>query len=82
MSISSEAFDTADRLFLATGETFPDALGGSAWAGSLPAPLIVVPTTCIPPATLAEIRSLGVSHITLLGGPGSLTEGVAALRSC
>jgi putative cell wall-binding protein len=82
LSVTSEAFTSADRVFLATGFTFPDALGGSAWAGSMPARLIVVPTSCIPPATLAEIRALGVRHITLLGGPGSLTPAVATLRPC
>jgi len=82
LAITQEAFTSADRVFLATGLNFPDALGGSAWAGSLPAPLIVVPTSCIPADTLAEIRALGATRVTLLGGPGSLTIGVAQLRSC
>jgi putative cell wall-binding protein len=81
-AISVAAYTSADRVFLATGLNFPDALGGSAWAGAIKAPLFVVPTTCIPPATLAAIHSLHASRVTLLGGPASLTPDVAALKSC
>jgi len=81
-AISVSAYTSADRVFLSTGLTFPDALGGSAWAGALKAPLFVVPTNCVPASTLAAIHSLGVTHVTLLGGPASLTPAVAALKSC
>jgi len=81
-AISLAAYGSADRVFLATGLTFPDALGGSAWAGALKAPLFVVPTACVPASTISAIRSLGATHLTLLGGSGSLTASVAALTSC
>ncbi|MEO6534162.1 MAG: cell wall-binding repeat-containing protein [Pseudolysinimonas sp.] len=81
-AVSVSAFSSADRVFLSTGLTFPDALGGSAWAGAIKAPLFVVPTTCVPAPTLAAIHSLGATRVTLLGGPASLTAAVAALKSC
>ncbi len=81
-AISVAAYTSADRVFLATGLNFPDALGGSAWAGAIKAPLFVVPTTCVPAGTLAAIHSLHATQVTLLGGPASLTSAVAALRSC
>ncbi|MEO6115856.1 MAG: cell wall-binding repeat-containing protein [Pseudolysinimonas sp.] len=81
-AISVAAYQSADRVFLTTGLTFPDALGGSAWAGAIKAPLFVVPTNCVPAPTLAAIHSLGATRVTLLGGPASLTAAVAALKSC
>ena len=82
LAVSTGAFATSDRIFLATGTDFPDALGGSAWGGSLPGPLIVVPKSCVPKATLAAIRSLKAEQVTLLGGTGALTQDVARLIAC
>lgn len=81
-AINLGAYSSASRVFIAAGLNFPDALGGSAWAGALNAPLFVVPTSCVPASTLNAIRSLGATKVTLLGGPASLTPDVAALKSC
>ena len=82
LAINQDAFNSANRVFLATGATFPDALAGAAWAGLVNGPLFSVPKTCIPAATLAEILSLGAYQVTLLGGPGSLTQSVFDLTAC
>jgi len=81
-AVSLGAYRTADHVFLSTGLTFPDALGGSAWAGAIKAPLFVVPTNCVPASTLAAIHFLGATQVTLLGGSATLTSAVAALKSC
>jgi len=81
-AVSLAAYGSADHVFLTTGLNFPDALGGSAWAGAVKGPLFVVPTTCVPESTLAAIHFLGATKVTLLGGPNSLTAAVAALKSC
>lgn len=67
--------------FLATGSTFPDALGGAALAASLGTALYTVPSGCIPAKTLADIRSK-FTTITLLGGEGALSADVFALKAC
>ena len=80
--VNADAFDSADRVFLATGLNFPDALAGSAWAGSIDAPLYVVPGTCISPDVRDDITSLGATRVTLLGGLPSLSLPVESLTVC
>ncbi|MGD8168661.1 cell wall-binding repeat-containing protein [Herbiconiux sp. P16] len=81
-SINAAAYQSSDRVFLAVGTKFPDALAGSAWAGKLRAPLFVVPGDCVPQAVLAQLTALGSSRVTLLGGPASLTPAVENLEGC
>ncbi|NYF09833.1 putative cell wall-binding protein [Leifsonia sp. AK011] len=80
--INADAFDSADRAFLSTGENFPDALAGSAWAGSEGAPLFTVRQDCVPQGVLDDLIALGVSEVVLLGGTPSLSENVFALTPC
>ncbi|MDH6182354.1 putative cell wall-binding protein [Microbacteriaceae bacterium SG_E_30_P1] len=81
-AINADAFDSADRAFIATGLNFPDALAGSAWAAAAGAPMYVVPGTCITQGILSDLDSLGVSQVTLLGGEASLSPNVFALTPC
>ncbi|WP_322132531.1 ExeM/NucH family extracellular endonuclease [Antiquaquibacter oligotrophicus] len=81
-SVNADAFDAADRAFVATGANFPDALAGSAWAASAGAPLFLAPGTCVTAGVLADFESLGVDHVTLLGGEASLYPDVFALTPC
>ncbi|MDH6180017.1 putative cell wall-binding protein [Microbacteriaceae bacterium SG_E_30_P1] len=81
-SINADAYTEADRVFLATGLNFPDALAGSVLAALNEAPLFVVKTACVDQATLDAIESLGADHITLLGGPNSLNPSIEALTPC
>jgi putative cell wall-binding protein len=80
--VNAAAYPEAERAFLATGQTFPDALAGSAWAGAAGAPLFVVPQNCVPPAVRSGLAPAGVVSVTLLGGPNSLSEQVARLQPC
>ncbi|MDH6182559.1 2',3'-cyclic-nucleotide 2'-phosphodiesterase (5'-nucleotidase family)/putative cell wall-binding protein [Microbacteriaceae bacterium SG_E_30_P1] len=81
-AINSDAFESADQAFLATGLNFPDALAGSAWAATSGSPLYVVPGNCITAGVLADLNTLGVSEVTLLGGEASLSPEVAELAVC
>ncbi len=81
-AINTDAFDSADRAFLATGLNFPDALAGSAWAGASSAPLWTVLGDCVPQGVLDDLQALGVSEVILLGGTPSLSESVFALTPC
>ena len=80
--VNADAFTPADKVYLATGANFPDALAGSAAAAAADAPLFVVQGTCIPQAVLNEIDELGASTITLIGGLPSLSLDVENLVSC
>lgn len=73
---------TENRVLLATGENYPDALAGSSLAGKLGAPLYISHPSCIYPTTYNELVRLKVTHVTLLGGLPSLSANVAALKRC
>ncbi|QJU54967.1 hypothetical protein HL652_15970 [Herbiconiux sp. SALV-R1] len=80
--INGHFFESANRVFLATGESFPDALSGSGLAPKVDAPLFTVPGTCVPADTLAQITALGATQVTLLGGDLTLSPAVAELTAC
>ncbi|MFB2585259.1 cell wall-binding repeat-containing protein [Herbiconiux liukaitaii] len=81
-SINEYFFESADRVLLATGEKFADALSGSGLAPKLDAPLFTTPGNCIPVATLNQITELGATRVTLLGGEATLTVAVEDLTTC
>jgi putative cell wall-binding protein len=71
VAISQDAFGLgADRVYVATGLNFPDALAGAAAAGWYGAPILLVPGTSIPGPVSAEITRLGATKIIVLGGTG------------
>ena len=64
----------AAAVFVATGTNFPDALAGSAAAGMLKVPVLLVRSTDIPGSTAAELDRLNPQNIFVLGGPGVISE--------
>ena len=73
-------FPTADAVVLSRGDTFADALGGSALAAAKNGPLLLTPPTSLFPDTKTEIQRLLGSDKTktvyLVGGLGALSAGV------
>ena len=62
---------------VATGESFADALGGSAAAAALRAPLVLVPgRQDVPDVVAREVADLGPEHVVLLGGTVAITDAV------
>ena len=79
ISISENAFATgATTVFLATGGGFADALAASAAAGSLGAPVLLVPSgsTELTPETVNEITRLGATRVIIAGGTAVVSAGV------
>ncbi|MFB2555553.1 cell wall-binding repeat-containing protein [Herbiconiux liangxiaofengii] len=78
--LASSVFGTAPHAYVATGTNFPDALVAGAASGSTSEPVVLVngPTASADEATLAAFRDLDTSSITIVGGPNSVSEGVAA----
>lgn len=66
----------AERAFLATASSFADALAGAAIAGAVDGPILLVSETTVSASVQAELRRLGVSRITLLGGPAAISYAV------
>ncbi len=64
--------------YVATGANFPDALAGSAAAGSAGAPVLLVTRDTIPTATATELGRLKPGRIVVLGGASVVTDAVKA----
>lgn len=71
----------ATKAYVASGQNFPDALVGSALAGSTGQPLFIVPDYCMPPEVTKTAAALKLSDATILGGRDAVTE-LAAAQSC
>ncbi|MFC7431476.1 MULTISPECIES: choice-of-anchor G family protein [unclassified Agrococcus] len=71
-----------DRIYVAQGVRFPDALAGSAVAGAQRVPVYLSPTTCLWDDVLDEIDRLGDPQVVLLGDELALDANVFALRPC
>jgi putative cell wall-binding protein len=83
--VSAVAFPLgAPVAFVATGESFPDALAAGAAAGCAGGPLLLASGTQLPAATAAELRRLHPRHVFVLGAPSTLSaklEGPIATAS-
>lgn len=77
---SSFAATGSTLAYIATGESFADALSASAAAGSKKAPVILVrgSATSVAPETRALLTQLGVTTVHIVGGTGVVSEGIAA----
>lgn len=66
----------AELAYLASGEDFPDALGGAALAGYRKAPLLLTRRGQLDPRTSAELARLAPQQIIVLGGPAAVSASV------
>jgi putative cell wall-binding protein len=76
------SFDTAPTVFLASGETFPDALAGGAAGGKINAPLLLVGSTCVPRPTVQGVIDLETELAVVLGGSGAVSNAVQFWKNC
>jgi len=76
--IVETAFRSASQAFIATGRTFPDALAASGAAGGIGAPVILVDgvQSSLPASSDALLKKLGVTSVTIVGGPGAVSPGI------
>jgi len=77
--ISTDAFDPGVPVaFVATGENFPDALGGGAAGGHEGGPVLLTAPDALPAATADEVARLRPGRIVVLGGTSAVSDAVAA----
>ncbi len=83
VAVSKAAYpDGADVVIVATGENWPDALGGATLANAVSGPILLTKRNQLPSVVLAEIRRLGATQAIILGGTSAVSAGVeAALMS-
>jgi putative cell wall-binding protein len=64
-----------DWVVVASGQTFPDALGAGPMAAFLEAPLLLVPATgTLPASVAAELDRLKTQNIIVVGGPAAVSN--------
>ncbi|HSQ22169.1 MAG TPA: cell wall-binding repeat-containing protein, partial [Coriobacteriia bacterium] len=79
IEISQQAFPYgAGTVVIATGENWPDALGGSALAGAVEGPILLTPSDSLHPGVVAEMQRLKAGNVYLLGGYGAVSPEVEA----
>ncbi|MGZ6343915.1 MAG: cell wall-binding repeat-containing protein [Candidatus Limnocylindrales bacterium] len=77
-AISQAIFDPGvPAAYIATGLNFPDALAGSAAAGFVGGPILLVQTNEVPIATANELQRLEPDQIYVLGSSSVVTDQVA-----
>ncbi|MDZ4167988.1 MAG: cell wall-binding repeat-containing protein, partial [Coriobacteriia bacterium] len=79
IAISKATFLSADEIVLATGESYADALGASALAGALDAPVLLTRSDRLSTGVLGEIARLGGTRVVIIGGTSAV--GAAVERS-
>jgi putative cell wall-binding protein len=78
-AISRNRFSSgAGTVFVATGADFPDALAGSPAAAKVRGPILLTRRDDLPASTATELSRLRPSKIVILGGPGAVSNTVAA----
>lgn len=78
IAVSRQAFpeNSASYVLIATAYNWPDALGGSALAGALEAPILLTRPGALPDSVAAEIARLGAKRAIVLGGTGAVSPQV------
>src|ERR1035437_152495 len=67
---------TGHIALLATGDNFPDALGGGALSYAKGMPLAITQSNTLTPSTLAALKSAGTKSVLVLRGTDAISQGV------
>jgi putative cell wall-binding protein len=82
-AIAATAFGAiGSNALLATGAQFPDALSAATLAAATDTPLYLSTPTCVPEDTYDSIQIVTPTAVTLVGGTGALSQGVANYSQC
>lgn len=74
-------WSASDKVILASGANYPDALSASALAGAYDAPIILTDPTELSSKAAATIKQLGPSTIYVVGGPSAVSDEVLQAAS-
>ena len=76
LEIALQGWGYTDEIILATGSNFPDALAGAPLAYHKDAPILLTTKNTLHPSVEEAIYELGVRKVTILGGPGVISDNV------
>lgn len=65
------------RVYLASGQDFPDALAAAALAAYQGAPLLLTRSDRLDDATIAQLQRLNAGQLVVVGGPAAVSNAVA-----
>lgn len=74
--IALEAVSGSAQVFLASGNSFADALSVSSYASAHGIPLLLTDFKTLPSVTLQALKKLGAHSITLIGGDGVISPSI------
>lgn len=74
-------WSASDKVILASGTNYPDALSASALAGVHDAPIILTDPTELSSKAAATIKQVGPSTIYVVGGPSAVSDAVLQAAS-
>lgn len=78
VALSQREFPSASTAYVASGESFADALAGVPAAHAASAPMLLTPPGALSLATATEVRRLGAARVVVLGGTGAVSDNVVA----
>ncbi|MGO0575745.1 S8 family serine peptidase [Ornithinimicrobium panacihumi] len=67
-----------DKVYIASGHVFPDALAGAPLAGTEEHPILLTRSGKLPAPTRMALQQLAPSEIVILGGPATISGAVEA----
>lgn len=73
---SREGAGFSRKVFLATGQNYPDALSCSPYAYSQKYPVLLTETGALPAAAAGALSTLGITNVTVAGGTGAVSAAV------
>lgn len=76
VAVAQKYYQMAKSVILVRGDSFADALSASPYAFAKNAPILLVDRDRIDPAVEAEIRRLGATDLTIVGGTSVVSEQV------
>ncbi|MBF4572786.1 cell wall-binding repeat-containing protein [Herbiconiux sp. VKM Ac-1786] len=78
VAVAEGFFESAETVFVASGEKFPDALSATAIAAANKAPLLLTTAASMPAEVLAEIVKLAPKNVVVVGGSLAISDAVVA----
>ncbi|GAM12018.1 cell wall-binding repeat-containing protein [Mesobacillus selenatarsenatis] len=76
VEISRSGWSQANTVFIAKGDSFPDALAGVPLAYQMGSPILLTEKEKLTPITKEEIVRLGAKKVVILGGSGAISPQV------
>jgi putative cell wall-binding protein len=76
ISVANHRAGTAEVVYIATGNSFPDALAAAPIAGRQRGPVLLVSSTSLPSSVANELKRLSPNRVVIVGGTSAVSDKV------